>query len=90
MNRVFNFVSSLLASTNLSSGPKNFQIAAHGAKLFKFLRGDGATVFNEAATDATVTETPEERSRHLKRERDRRYKVNKKARATGVATPAFA
>lgn len=89
MNRVFNFVSWLLSGTYLSSGPKNLQIAAHSAKLFKFLRGDGGTVFNEAVPENPATETPEERSRRLKRERDRRYKANKKARAAGAATPAF-
>jgi hypothetical protein len=40
--------------------------------------GDGGTVMSTAAT---VEETAAERSRRLKRERDARYRANKKARA---------
>lgn len=88
MIRIRNFVTYLLGGTRLSSDFNSFGQAARMAT--RFFRPDGGTVFNEAAVDPT--ETPEQRSRRLKRERDRRYKANKKAKAAAAATgqPAFA
>lgn len=90
MIRVKSFFKWLLGGTAMTSGYRNLQIAAHGAKLApggSGSRGDGGTVFTE---QTGVTETPEERSRRLKRERDRRYKAKKKAKTTVGLVDAYA
>lgn len=83
MVRVKSFFTWLRGGTFLTSGPRNTLIAAHAA--IKFAPGDGGSSFIE---QPGVTETPEERSRRLKRERDRRYKAKKKADKGGFQLPA--
>lgn len=93
MVRIKNFFNWLLMGSAMTSGSRNFEIAARGASLsfpnkpvyptrVAHFDGDGGTVVTE---QAGVTETPEERSRRLKRERDRRYKANKKAKLGQLA-----
>ncbi len=88
MVRVKSFFTWLRGGTFLTSGPRNTLIAAHAATKFApggtGVRGDGGSSFIE---QPGVTETPEERSRRLKRERDRRYKANKKAKQGGFQLP---
>lgn len=91
MIRIKNFFTWLRGGTFLTSGPRNTLIAAHAATRFapggSGNRGDGGTVFMDNATSAPAEETAEERSRRLKRERDRRYKANKKAKQGGFSLP---
>lgn len=98
MYRIKSFFNWLLMGSAMTSGDRNLQIAAHGAKFapggtgvregWEGLRkGDGGTVMTE---QAGITETPEERSRRLKRERDRRYKAKKKAKTTVGLVDAYA
>lgn len=104
MIRIKNFVTWLLGGSAMTSGDRNIQIAAHGAKFapdggfswktrhvtpepFNMTSPDGGTVYTE---HAGITETPEERSRRLKRERDRRYKAKKKAKTTVGLVDAYA
>ena len=101
MYRIKNFFTWLRGGSCLTSGYRNLQIAAHGASKFapdsalsfpdharipggSGHKGDGGTVLTE---QTGITETPEERSRRLKRERDRRYKANKKAKEQGFQLP---
>ncbi len=90
MIRIKNFFTWLRGGSFLTSGPRNTLIAAHAATKFApggtGVRGDGGgTVMTE---QTGITETPEERSRRLKRERDRRYKAKKKADKGGFQLPA--
>jgi hypothetical protein len=90
MVRIKNFFTWPRGGPCLTSGYRNLEIAAHGTSKFMpdggtvFRQGDGGTVLTE---QAGITETPEERSRRLKRERDRCYKANKKAKEQGVSLP---
>jgi hypothetical protein len=93
MIRIKNFFTWLRGGSFLTSGPRNTLIAAHAATSFmpregwEGLKGDGGTVMTE---QAGITETPEECSRRLKRERDRRYKAKKKAEKGGFKLPGEA
>jgi hypothetical protein len=86
MYRIKNFFTWLRGGSCLTSGYRNLQIAATNADLSFPNHAripDGGTVYTE---QTGITETPEERSRRLKRERDRRYKANKKAKAAMTYT----
>ena len=90
--RIKSFFKWLLMGSSMTSGNRNFMIAAHGADLSVPSKGDSGTVMSVENDPGFIeqAETPEERSRRLKRERDRRYKAKKKAKTTVGLVDAYA